>query len=194
MAPYPERGFRVRIPAEIWAQTLDVIRRYANRSAPTGREGSEGLVYLSGVPTSTEVLVTGLLELGHLPQGDRVVVTREEARWLVRSLAVRDEKLIAQVHSLRELAGHSAGDDTWATSFHEGFVSIVVPRFGIKVNSVTGCAVLEYQGGAFRDLSPDEVARRILIQPEHALMKDVREESRWSKFARKLKSTGLSKR
>ncbi len=150
-------------------------------------------MYLSGVPTSAEVLVTGLLELGHLPQGDRVAVTQEEARWLVRSLAARDEKLIAQVHSHREVAGHSAGDDMWATSFHDGFISIVVPRFGINVNSVTECAVLEYKGGAFRDLAPDEVARRFLIQPQRALMKDVREESRWSAFARKLKSIGLSK-
>lgn len=194
LAPYPGPGFRVRIPAEIWVLTLDAIRGYANRSGPTGRKGSEALVYFSGVPTLTEVVVTGLLELGHLPQGDRVAVTRGEARWLVRSLAARDEKLVAQVHSHRELAGHSAGDDMWATSFHEGFVSIVVPRFGINVNSVTECAVLEYQGGTFRDLPPDEVAQRFLIQPQRALMKEVAEESRWSAFARKLKSIGLSRR
>jgi hypothetical protein len=90
----------------------------------------------------------------------------EEARWLLQTLRARDEKLIAQLHSHRWLAGHSPGDDTWATSFHEGFLSIVVPHFGAGVSLPVDCAVLEYRSGQFIGLARAEVARRIQVYPE----------------------------
>src|SRR5204862_8073148 len=110
-------------------------------------------------------IVTGLYRRNHAPQGDRVVVAPEEARWLLRTLRARDEKLVGQLHSHRGLAGHSPGDDVWATSFHEGFLSIVVPRFGAGVTAPVDCAVLEYRDGRFVPLGRDEVEQRIRLYP-----------------------------
>jgi hypothetical protein len=140
--PYPQAGFRLCLPDRIWQGALEVLREYAALGrGPFGR-GSEGLVYLGGVVAEQELIVTGLYVLAHEAQGDQVVVGEAEARWLLHALRTRDEKLIAQVHSHRGRAGHSHGDDVHATSFHAGFVSIVVPRFAAQVTTVQECAVL----------------------------------------------------
>src|SRR5918996_2535405 len=105
--PYPPPGYPVRISDAIWAGAIDTVRDYAMRGDERGRRGSEALVCVGGVVAGDEMIVTGLYRLNHEPQGDRVVVTPEESRWLLRTLSARDEKLIGQLHSHRGLAGHS---------------------------------------------------------------------------------------
>jgi hypothetical protein len=190
--PYPPPGYPVRIGDLIWTGGLETVRTYATLGAERGRRGSEALLHLGGVVAGAEVVVTGLYRLHHEPQGDRVVVTPEEARWLLATLRARDEKLVAQLHSHRGFAGHSHGDDAWATSFHEGFLSIVVPRFGAGVSAPVDCAVLEYRRGEFVELPRDEVTRRVRIEPgivEHAPLPGVvpAKEKPWDGFAQRLK-------
>jgi hypothetical protein len=201
--PYPPPGYEVRIGRTLWASALATVREYAELGSERGRRGSEALVYLGGVVAADEMIVTGLYRLSHAPQGDRVVVTHEEARRLVQTLRARDEKLIGQLHSHRGLAGHSPGDDAWATSFHEGFLSIVVPGFGSGVNVPTDCAVLECRGGEFVDLDHDTIERRLnvytevtdLVEAEGVHHLAAREqEKRWRAFAARLKSIALKPR
>lgn len=192
-APYPAPGYSARVPEAIWNGALETIRSYATRGQEPGPPGSEALVYLAGVVAGDEMIVTGLYLLNHAPQGDRVVVTPEESRWLLRTLKARDEKLIAQLHSHRGLAGHSSGDDAWATSFHEGFLSIVVPFFGRDAMTPVECAVLEYRGGRFVELDEGEVRRRIHVCAPIAARggqaaADERDRSLWSGFVRRLRS------
>jgi hypothetical protein len=193
-APYPPTGHPIRIGRATWESALDTVGAYATLGGEDGRRGSEALLYLGGVGTGTEMIVTGLYRLHHQPQGDRVVVTPDDARWLLQALRARDEKLIAQLHSHRWLAEHSHGDDIWATSFHEGFLSIVVPNFGTGVGSPVNCAVFEYREGAFVLLPRAEVVRRIVLYPETiervalpTLSAPIKERP-WRAFARKLKS------
>ena len=164
--PYPPSRYAVRVGELIWDGALATVRAYATLGAERGQRGSEALVYLGGVVRGEEMIVTGLYRLHHEPQGDRVAVTPEEARWLLETLRARDEKLVAQLHSHRGRAGHSFGDDAWATSFHEGFLSIVVPHFGATATAPVDCAVLEYRNGEFVQLGHEEVARRIHPYPE----------------------------
>ncbi len=197
--PYPPPGYPIRIGDLIWTGGLETVRAYATRGAERGRRGSEALVYLGGVVAGAEVIVTALYRLHHEPQGDRVVVTPEEARWLLATLRGRDEKLVAQLHSHRGFAGHSHGDDAWATSFHEGFLSIVVPRFAAGVSAPVDCAVLEYRGGEFVELTRDEVARRIHIEPvivERVPLPRVAPatEKSWDGFVQRLKSIAQKRR
>ena len=188
--PYPPAGFRVRIPEAVWAAALDEVRRYATVSTHRGRHGSEGLVYLGGVPTADEIIVTSLLRLHHEAQGDCVKPTPAEVRWLLSILRERDEKLIAQLHTHRHGARHSAGDDQLATSFHDGFLSIVVPDFAVDVKRIDQCIVHEYGGGRFRALSADATAARfkvltqIVDRPHHRPA----EENRWRRFVQRLKT------
>ena len=61
--PYPPAGYRVRLPHHIWQAALGEVRRYAALDTYDGRRGSEGLVYLGGVPTADAMVVTSLLRL-----------------------------------------------------------------------------------------------------------------------------------
>jgi hypothetical protein len=193
---YPGEGYGVRWPEPIWTAGLDEMRRYATQGVGWRRRGSEALVYVGGVVAGGEIVVTTLYCLGHEAQGDCVIVTADEARWLLRMLRERDEKLVGQVHSHRFAAGHSPGDDQHATSFHEGFLSIVVPRFGQGVTSVEQCAVLAYRRGAFEYLGDDEVAERLRVQPQAIarvatapiVSSTDTPESRWPRFVQSLKS------
>jgi hypothetical protein len=194
--PYPPSGAIVRIPDAIWSHALAVVRDYAGRGRERGKHGSEALVYLGGTSVGSEILVSGLYVLNHPPQGDRVVVTPAEARWLLRTMRARDEKLVAQVHSHRGRAGHSFGDDLNATSFHDGFLSIVVPRFGVAVNGLSQCVVLEFRDGGFVELGPAEQERRIKVyaqvverRGDAAAAGHVEEGCEWwARFARRLRS------
>jgi hypothetical protein len=192
--PYPPPGYPIRIGGPIWAGCLETVRMYATRGYVHGRRGSEALVYLGGVVAGAEIIATALYRLNHAPQGDRVVVTPDEARWLLETLRTRDEKLVAQLHSHRGAAGHSHGDDAWATSFHDGYLSIVIPHFGTGVATPVDCAVLEYRDGEFIELTRDEVARRIRIHPDIAERVPLPvatapvKETPWRTFALRLKS------
>ena len=164
--PYPPAGFHVRIPAAVWASALDEVRRYATLGNRGRLRGSEGLVYFAGVPTADALIVTAVFRLNHEPQGDRVEPTQAEVRWLLSTLRERDEKLVAQLHTHRYGAAHSPGDDQMATSFHEGFLSIVAPRLAVDVERIDECIVHEYRRGTFRRLSTDETAARIKVHAQ----------------------------
>lgn len=169
--PYPLPGARVHIPQPLWDGALDELRRYGTLGRQGRRRGSEGLAYFGGVVAGGELTVASLLCLDHAPQGDRVVVTAAEAKWLLRTLRDRDEKLVGQIHTHRGAAGHSLGDDLCAASFHESFLSIVVPGFARNTTDLCQCAVHEYREGVFTELAPADVAARILIEP-HIVRRD----------------------
>lgn len=162
---YPGVGGTYFVPELVWRRSIAELRRY-------GEHRSEGLLFWGGVICPGGVQVTGLYVLGHEPQGGTVRVTREEARWLLRSLHTRDEKLVAQVHSHPSKAYHSPGDDTHATSYHAGFISIVVPNFARAVEKATDTAIYEFDGERFERLGPDAVQRRILVSPLVTVRRD----------------------
>lgn len=184
--PYPKPNYRIRVPACVWEIGMQTVRAY-------GAQDSEGLVYFAGIVASAnDIVVTAVYRIGHAPQGDTVVVTNMEARWLVRTLRDRDEKLVGQLHSHRGRAGHSWGDDAYATSFHAGFLSFVVPHFGKRATDPADCAVLEFRSGAFEQLSVGEVQQRISIQNrtvDRIPMSGGRI-SWWKRFVQRLRRTG----
>lgn len=202
--PYPAPGYHIRLPTSIWAASLDELRRYASLGGSHRHPGSEALVYLGGVVAGDEMIVTSLYLLDHAPQGGSVAVTDAEAKWLLRALRARDEKLVGQVHSHLGAAGHSLGDDLHATSFHDGFLSIVVPRFGHGISFVSDCAVLEFRDGAFVDLDDDEVDSRLRVVSQvvhrdtgadtHGHITPNATESRWSRFVLRPRLTGRRRR
>jgi hypothetical protein len=159
--PYPARGYKLRIPVPLWEEAVTVLAHY-------GRLQSEGLVYFAGVRAAADVgVVTGLLVLGHEAQGGAVRVLPEEARWLLRTLRERDEKLLAQFHSHIGAAFHSGGDDAHATSFHTGFLSLVAPDGGEGVRRVSDCAIYEFNGSDFVQITDSAIHERIELVSDH---------------------------
>lgn len=156
---YPGSGVHWCVPQPVMDDTAAYLKRY-------GARRSEGLAYWAGsVGANGEVNVQTLILVNHQPQGAGVHVTREEARKLVRALAEFDLKLLAQVHSHPGEAFHSHGDDEHATSFHEGFVSAVVPRYAAADTGLYDWAIHEYRDGEFVMVPPPEVRTRFQILP-----------------------------
>ena len=192
--PYPPPGYRVRMPDTLWHDALATMRAYASEgAADDGEPGSEALVYFGGVVAGAEIAITGMYSIDHAAQGDRVIVTDGEARWLVRALRRRDEKLIGQLHSHRGRAHHSPGDDAFATSFHAGYLSVVVPRFGADVSRPDECAIFEYRSGVFVGLDSEEIRGRISLYQaiesrNPAVPAPTMRSSRWQRFVQKLRS------
>lgn len=153
---YPNERGAIVVPLQVWRRTVEELRAYAPSR-------SEGLVFWGGVVSGSTMQVTGLYCVRHAPQGGRVRLTADESRWLVRRLSIRDEKLVAQVHSHPKSAFHSPGDDQRAASFHPGFLSIVAPGFAVAVHDVTDCVVFEFDGHAFRELASEEVIARFVL-------------------------------
>lgn len=191
--PYPGVGSRFYLPLLIWNNTIEALHYYRQYR-------SEALVYWGGaIGGAGETLVTSLIKLNHIPQGGCVRPKPDEMRALLRTLRARDEKLVAQIHSHPGEAFHSWGDSQHATSFHLGFISIVLPDFGDGVTTLSDCAVYEFRG-EFVALSPSEIADRFLV---HDLVVElapcvVKTEadmrmSRWSGLSRKLRSIGFKK-
>lgn len=156
--PYPGIGASMTVPREIWERTLETFRLFRKKE-------SESLLFWGGIATCRSLQVTGLYLPGHKPQGGRASIKKEQARWLLRTLRERDEKLLAQLHSHPGPAFHSLGDDKMAASFHTGFFSIVAPTFGRGVSDIADCVVFEFDGGRFVDVPISEVHRRIRILP-----------------------------
>ena len=198
--PYPEPGTLVRLPRPLWDEAITIVRSYGE----IGR-GNEALVYFAGVIASDELVITSLYAIDPEPQGGRVVVSPAEARWLLQQLRQRDEKLIAQLHSHETIACHSSGDDSHATSFHPGFISIVVPCFGRGAGDFDQCAVVEFDGEKFRELTREEKQSRVrIIEPvlyrrsgapvQGARIETVSGSFRCNVFVRKLKSIARRRR
>ncbi|MFB6077128.1 MAG: hypothetical protein ABEK12_03290, partial [Candidatus Nanohaloarchaea archaeon] len=74
--------------------------------------------------------------------------------------------VLAQVHSHPGVARHSPVDEEKAVSFHEGFVSIVVPDFGeTPVYDLRDCGVYVYSAtDGWRLLDDDEIKDRFVIE------------------------------
>ena len=156
---YPGPGCGWSIPQPIADETAAYLKRYGARKC-------EGLAYWAGsVGANGEAVVQALVLVNHKPQGAGVHVTKDEVRNLVRVMAELDLKLLAQVHSHLGDAFHSHGDDEHATSFHEGFVSVVVPRYAMEDSELFDWTIHEYQGGKFVKISPNEVRTRFQVIP-----------------------------
>lgn len=156
-APYPGVGAGVVLAETIWTRTLRELREY-------GESSSEGLVFWGGVVVNADLLVTGLYLPKHSPQGGRARLTSEESRWLLRALRIRDEKLLAQVHSHPGSAFHSTGDDNLAASFHSGYLSVVVPQYARDVTDVEQCAVFEFDGSSFFEIPSKSISQRFAVR------------------------------
>lgn len=156
---YPGPGAWWSVPQPIVGETVAYLKRY-------GARGCEGLAYWAGsVGANGEVVVQTLILVNHEPQGAGVHVTRDEARRLVRALAELDLKLVAQVHSHPGEAFHSLGDDEHATSFHEGFISAVVPHYAREDVGLYGWTFHEYRESGFVRVPPAEVRARFQVLP-----------------------------
>jgi hypothetical protein len=88
--------------------------------------------------------------------------------FIAEQIRSKREFLLAQLHTHPGKAFHSVVDDLHSISQRNGFLSIVVPRFGLRKfytrHTLSGCSVNEHQGsGVWREWHPAEVRKRIKV-------------------------------
>jgi proteasome lid subunit RPN8/RPN11 len=78
---------------------------------------------------------------------------------VIQYLAANELELLSQVHSHPGIfIDHSNGDDRGAFMPYEGFLSIVVPFYGVDgILPLTQCGVHRFQNGGFYRLSESEI-------------------------------------
>jgi proteasome lid subunit RPN8/RPN11 len=113
---------KIICPSAVIGETLDHLR-------VGGTRGNETLVLWLGEADDERGMVTS----AHLPEQevakDYFRVPPHSMRLLMRHLAERGLKILAQVHSHPFEAFHSRADDHWAIVRHVGALSLVVPNF-----------------------------------------------------------------
>lgn len=160
----PSHVQRIWISANAWRQVTDHLR-------DQGRRGQEGYAVLAGtVSRDGTAYATSALLTGH--QGGHWTATYgqpsvAELAAIGRQLHQAGMVLLAQVHSHPGAAFHSATDNGGAASTRRGFLSIVVPNFGMNTfDDFNGCKVYEYQGnGRWREWRPAEMRNRLSVVP-----------------------------
>lgn len=157
---------KLDVPAPVFRRTLD-------RLSGSGRAASESVAYWSGTLRRSRVgAVRSVIfaddYAGFAGSPWHARVTRDAAMRIGLEVHRKEEIMFAQVHTHPREAFHSRVDDAHPISHRRGFFSLVIPCFGIGVDSIGQCRAYEHMGGgAWKGLRPKTIAARFrIVEPE----------------------------
>jgi len=153
------------VSVSVLEHTAQVLRQSGN-----GATKHEGIVYWAGRHLGSETVVTTCIApAARSTWGSFSTSSGTNAR-VVMYLAEHGLELLGQVHSHPgAVVDHSDGDDERALMPYEGFVSIVVPRYGRNgLRPLTNCGVHVYENSRFRRLPESAVMSRFHVVDEFA--------------------------
>lgn len=157
ICPHIEKYY---IKRNVLDETSDYLKKY-------GKRKSEALVFWAGwLDEKCEAHVTVCKIPNDINWGGGVRVELDGMLQLMDELIIDDLILLAQVHSHPGDHGHSYGDDLTASSYKKGYISIVVPNFGlIDLQDLSRCYVHEYeQNWKWKLLDETEMKDRFKIE------------------------------
>jgi len=159
-----ERGIPDRI--EKFYVSTAVLRETQAYIEEHGAEGTEAYVFWAGAVADREAYISTCVYPTANARHGGVKVPLRKMTEINLELRDRDQIVLAQVHSHPGVARHSPVDEEKAVSFHEGFVSIVVPDFGeTPVYDLRDCGVYVYTAGdGWQLLDEAEVEDRFAIE------------------------------
>lgn len=151
---------RYHVPEAVIEETQRFLRSH-------GANGHEAYMLWTGGFSQQEAYVTTCIEPDVPTRPGGVKIPTRKMTQINRVLLERDQLLVAQVHSHPGGAFHSHVDERKAVTFHEGFVSIVVPDYAsISVADLEACGVYRYHiGEGWRRLSAGQIADMFVIDP-----------------------------
>jgi hypothetical protein len=169
--PYvsPGNGRRTRGisgPIEKFYVTIAVLRETQRFIEEHGAEGTEAYLFWAGAVADGEAYITTCVYPTANARHGGVKVPLRKMTEINLELRDRDQLALAQVHSHPGVARHTPVDEEKAVSFHDDFVSIVVPDFGeTPVYDLRDCGVYVYTAeDGWRLLDEDEVEDRFVIE------------------------------
>lgn len=151
---------RIDVAANVIVATLAVFRKRHE----WGRR-HEGIVYWAGREARNgDWIVTTCIAPHAVTTPGSYRTTSVGNAEAICAMNRENVQLIAQVHSHPgRMVDHSAGDEIGALMPFDGFISVVVPYYGVRGMwplDVMGCGVHEYSRHGFRRLRDPEVGDR----------------------------------
>lgn len=155
----PDHIEKFYIPTAVLRETQDYIETH-------GAENKEAYLFWAGAVADGEAYITTCIYPTANARHGGVKVPLQKMTEINLELRDRDQLVLAQVHSHPGAARHSSVDEEKAVSFHEEFVSIVVPDFGeTPVYDLRDCGVYVYTADhGWRLLDDSEVEDRFVIE------------------------------
>lgn len=155
----PDRIEKFYVPTAVLRETQAYIEEH-------GAEGTEAYLFWAGAVADGEAYISTCVYPTANARHGGVKVPLRKMTEINLELRDRDQVVLAQVHSHPGVARHSSVDEEKAVSFHEGFVSIVVPDFGeTPVYDLRDCGVYVYTAGdGWRLLDEAEVEEQFVIE------------------------------
>lgn len=153
---------RVYISDEILNNTTRLLRSYKDR-----KEDHEGIVYWAGRCTERDWFITTCIAPKAQTSWGSFSTNVKANAEVISCISKYGLQLLAQVHSHPgKKVDHSDGDDKNAFMPYEGFISIVVPEYGIKgMEPLHICGIHRFEMRRFRRLSDIEVRNNFMIAP-----------------------------
>lgn len=109
----------------------------------------EGIAYLYGHTDGQTTLVMGAIRPDATTTAGSFHVSSVAMARIVRRVNEHGLQLVGQAHSHPGEAFHSGGDEEGARIAYTGFVSIVVPDYGVHLPSLERAAVYAFRDGRF---------------------------------------------
>lgn len=151
---------KYHVQRRVLEQTSTYLKKF-------GQNQSEALVFWAGwIDEECHAHVTACKIPHDINWGGGVRVELDGMLQLMDELVKEDLVLLAQVHSHPGDFGHSYGDDLTASSYKKGYISIVVPNWGlIDLKDLSRCYVHEYeQNWQWKLLDKEEVIDRFKVE------------------------------
>ena len=125
--------------------------------AKAGTEDRESVAYWLGDACCNRIVIDDLILASDLPEFEsetyHATVPLQSAFAVGQIVHSRNKMLLVQVHSHPAEAYHSLTDDMNPITHEVGFLSVVVPYFGIGIHDLTDCRIYEHLGyGRWREL------------------------------------------
>jgi len=128
------------------AATQKALQRFALDGIRDG--GHEGMVFWAGRSIGLHTLLMQMIVPNAQHSRLRVHAPKEAVAEAARAARNNGLGILCQVHSHPGLdTRHSDGDDDLVLLPFEGMLSIVVPKFGVGLESLDQCSVHQFQQG-----------------------------------------------
>jgi hypothetical protein len=149
--------------------TDEVVKATAQLVASFGssRNPHEGIVYWSGVPTSSTWVITTAIAPEAITTAGSYRTSVSANAYVVKSINELKLQMLAQVHGHpTDWVDHSEGDNRGAFMPYDGFYSIILPWYGRRgMLPLETCGIHRFEAGQFVRLNSDEVKQRFTVVP-----------------------------
>lgn len=141
-SPVSQRTRRIVIGASCLDEAARTIRETAKR-------GHEGMVYFGGVVGRDTTLAVICISTRTATTTGSVDVDRSDMANVVRTAVRNGLQVVGQLHTHPGSAYHSDGDLRGMRIRHEGYFSLVAPRYGVDLPSLAETDLLMWDGADF---------------------------------------------